>query len=142
MPGCSVRHRAPASEMKTCLLLAVLASLFGCSPSEPRLSPKDRHFARSDDLGEYSGLYLYTLAPDGVLRFTNYPHKPGAAVTQEIVGQWQEEGGTLVWRMSKNDVSITYLRNAEGVYMEQDGGYYVPVELRPVQVRDGMPLIE
>lgn len=128
--------------MKTSLLLVVLAGLSGCSPSEPRLSPKDRHFARSDDLGEYSGLYVYTLAPDGVLRFTNYPDKPVAAVSQKIVGQWEEENGTLVWKMSKNDVSVTYVRNAKGVYMEQNGKYYVPVELRPVQVRNGMPLIE
>jgi len=128
---------------KTCLVLIILACLLACSCSEVRLSPKDRHFVRSDDFGEYNGLYVYTLARDGELRVTDYSDKSGAPpVSQRIVGRWEEKDGTLMWHMSERNVSITYVRNTEGVYVEEDGTYYVPVELMPVQVRDGMPLIE
>ena len=118
--------------------IAILVLCFaGCS-GHPRLPEPATHWTRSDDFGEYHGLYVFSQTPDGKLWHTHYPEKPGdKPESSEHVGFWKQSGATLEWHSLNASNIITYVMNTNGVYVEQDGSYYVPVELMPVPTRDG-----
>lgn len=128
------KMRAPV-----CGVLLVIA---GCSGNLESLGDSATHWVRSDDFGEYRGLYVYTHGPGGNLYMTHYTEgSPEDAESQELCGSWQIEGDTLTWKMA-NGEKTQYEKNEKGVYVEVDGHYYVPVELEPAPVRDGKPYLE
>ncbi len=103
----------------------------------------ERHFVRSDDFDEYQGLYVYALAPDGKLYLIHYAEKSGGKpISRKHVGQWEEDDGTLSWKRHDAGGPTTYVRNAKGVYVEKGGKYYVAVELMPVHLKNGVPLVK
>jgi len=83
------------------------------------------------------------MAPDGKLYWTHYSETSGnEPVSHKLAGHWNELEGKLSWRVQKEDSLIIYVKNIQGVYVEQYGTYYVPVELMPVRMKDGSPFLE
>ena len=122
-----------------CGIILLGLFLVGCSsvhtPPEPAT-----HWVRSDDFGEYNGLYIFSQATDGRLWLTRYPEKhPTKAQRPEHVGFWSETNGVLNWFDRDKKNPIVFNLNTNGVFVEQDGKYYVPVELMAVPVIDGKP---
>jgi len=111
--------------------------LAGCS-GRHKLPEPATHWTRSDDFGEYHGLYVFSQTADGKLWHTHYPEKSnGEPESSEHVGFWTESDGRLDWRFLNHSNATSYIMNTNGVYVEQDGSYYVPVELMPVPTKDG-----
>ena len=114
----------------TALFVTVLA---GCAT--PKFNPPEpaTHWARSDDWGEYNGVYLYSQTPDGKLWLTHYPEK-GKGFPEKPVqrGFWSRTDHALTWSDTSHSNLATYVMDTNGVFVEQGGRYYVPVELIPI----------
>ena len=101
------------------------------------------HWARSDDLGEYHGLYLYSQTPDGRLWRMNYPDNHTSCPEEaKHIGYWEMSTTAISWTDMARAHTNTFLMNTNGYYVEQDGHYYVPVKLIPYRVIAGRPARE
>lgn len=125
------------------IILVLCMGLCSCGLARYVAPCPAEHWVRSDDYGEYHGLYVYSQTPDGKLWFTHYPER--SAVTPERprhCGYWEIDGDTLIWTDLHRKPSIEFTRNEKGVYVEQDGHYYHPVELIHVPMEDGKVQLE
>lgn len=121
--------------MKKWLILSAVI-LAGCATAKFRPPEPATHWARSDDWGEYNGVYLYSQTPDGRLWLTHYP-EDGKGFPEEPVqrGFWSRTDHILNWFDMNHSNVVTYAMNKIGVFVEQEGHYYVPVTLKPITVK-------
>ena len=77
------------------------------------------------------------------MRFTHYPeNSKGKAEKSEHCGYWEIKADTLIWTDLNKKSPNKHILNENGIYIEQDGHYYVPVELIPVPIKNGKPILE
>lgn len=121
--------------MKKWIMLAAVI-LAGCVTAKFRPPEPATHWARSDDWGEYNGVYLYSQTSDARLWRTHYSEN-GKGVAEKPVqwGFWSRNAGILTWLDMNHSNVVTYVMNTNGVFVEQEGHYYVPVELIPITVK-------
>lgn len=115
----------------------------GCLVARNAPPQPAQHWVRSDDFGEYNGLYLYSQTPNGKLWLSHYPEEsPGRTLKPEHCGYWTETNGVLRWLDLRHADPTVYIMNTNGIYVETNGSYYVPVELMLVPFKDGKPHFE
>ena len=119
-------------------IISLTALLSACTTSTIAPPASATHWVRSDDWGEYSGVYLYSQKQDGSLWWTHYaPDSDGHPAESKQVGYWLESDGHLQWMSMQHSNLVAYMINSNGVYIEQHGRYYVPVELTPKKIQAG-----
>ena len=125
-------------------IIALCVSLMFCgcaSFQKTNISPIG-DWIRTDDEGEYNGVYVYSLTKGGKIFLTNYPEKwPKEKKERVYFGSWLESDGILKWFNKKNKLFTSY-KKASGKYREIDGNYYVPVYLKRVELVNGQFKIE
>ena len=127
--------------LREIIIFSLLISFIsGCSIfKQNRISPVG-DWIRSDDSGEYHGLYVYSLTPDGTIYFTNFPEKwPKQKGKRIKFGKWEESNGILKWLKNDGSLFTSYKLGNHGKYWEVDGHYYVPVYIERIELIDGKP---
>ena len=124
------------------ITLCVCLIACGCTSFQNTNISPIGDWIRTDDEGEYHGIYTYSLTKNGEIFFTNYPEKwPKEKKERVYFGSWQESNGILKWFNKKNKLFTSY-KKVDNKYCEIDGNYYVPVYLKRIELVNGQFKIE
>jgi len=116
--------------MQNWIMPALTCCLVACASVGSHPSSLVGDWQRSDDLGEYSGAYVYSMCPDGMLVWTDLPADfPQHPLQQRCLGRWAATGVVLRWQSPTGELIGEYRRHHDGRYYCTRSQYYVPVYL-------------